>query len=146
MGRDILQGVTHVDPALLEPLRAALRDGPPLRLAVLFGSRARGNARATSDFDVGIVPADASLPLADELTLASALSGVAGAEVDLVRLDRDDPLLGREVAQGGICLFEAAPGVYSAYRATAMSVWIDFEETIAPHRATFLRKLAGSRT
>jgi len=137
--------VTPLDPALLERLRSPLRCGPPLRLAVLFGSHATGNARTGSDVDIGFVPVDPSVSLHDELALAEALSAAARAEVDLVRLDRDDPLLGRQVAQAGVCLFEAAPGVFSAYRATAMSRWIDFEETLAPHRANFLRRLARPR-
>ena len=134
-------------PVLLDPvrdrLRAALAAGPRLRLAVLFGSRATGRARDGSDFDIGILPVDPDLSLHDELTLASALSEAVGAEVDVVRLDGDAPQLGAEVARTGICLLEAAPGVFAAYRANAISVWLDFEETIAPHRAHFLRRLAA---
>jgi predicted nucleotidyltransferase len=126
-------------------LRAALAGGPPLRLAVLFGSRATGRARAGSDFDIGIVPVDPELSLNEELLLASTLSAAVSAEVDVVRLDDDGPLLGAEVVRAGICLFEATPGAFAAYRATAMSRWIDFEETIAPHRARFLQRLAGGR-
>lgn len=125
-------------------LRAALAGGPPLRLAVLFGSRATGRAREGSDFDIGIIPVDPALSLHDELGLASALSEAVGAEVDVVRLDDDAPQLGAEVARGGVCLFEEAPGVFAAYRADAMSRWLDFEEVIAPHRAHFLRRLAGA--
>jgi predicted nucleotidyltransferase len=136
--------LTAIDPALRERLVRALASGPALRLAVLFGSRATGRARADSDFDVGIVPVDAALPLNRELALAASLSGAVSAEVDVVRLDDDAPLLGAEVARSGVCLFEAAPGAFAAYRADAMSRWIDFEETIAPHRATFLRRLAGN--
>lgn len=78
----------------------------------------------------------------EELELASALSAAAEREVDLVRLDIADPLIGREVAQTGMCLLESEPGTFAAFRATAMSRWIDFEETIAPHRSKFLRRLA----
>ena len=42
----------------------------------------------------------------------------------------------------GSALFEEAPGVFAAFRADAIRSWIDFEETIAPHRAVFLRRLA----
>jgi predicted nucleotidyltransferase len=123
-------------------LREALRDSASLQLAVLFGSRATGRSRGDSDYDIGVVPNDARWSLADELSLAAALSAATDAEVDLVRLDEQEPLLGREVASHGICLFEAAPGVFSAYRATAMSRWIDFDEMVAPHRARFLKRLA----
>ena len=133
------------DTELRERLAAAVTRGPRLRLAVLFGSRATGKARPGSDVDVGIVPVNAGLPLSEELALASALSGAATAEVDLVRLDQDNPLLGAEVARTGVCLFEEAPGTFAAYRADAMSTWIDFEWTMAPHHARFLRRLAGDR-
>jgi predicted nucleotidyltransferase len=112
-------------------------------LAVLFGSRATGRARTTSDFDIGILPVDPKLALHDELTLAASLSAAASAEVDLVRLDEDAPLLGMEIARTGICLFEETPGAFAAYRASAMSRWIDFEEVVAPHRARFLKRLAA---
>jgi predicted nucleotidyltransferase len=131
--------------APLDRLREALAQGPPLRLAVLFGSRATGKAGSGSDYDVGILPFDPTLPLHDELALASKLSGAVGTEVDVVRLDHDAPQLGAEVARSGICLFEAASGAFAAYRADAISVWIDFDSMVAPHRARFLRDLAGTR-
>ena len=137
--------VTVPDPALLAKLRAAISSGPPLRLAVLFGSRATGRATTRSDADVGIVPMDRQLVLGEELALASALSAACGLEVDVVRLDEDAPLLGREVAHSGLLLFEAEPGTFTAWRATAMSRFIEFEEIIAPHRERFLRRLAGGR-
>jgi predicted nucleotidyltransferase len=137
--------VRDLHEASRDRLRVALASGPPLRLAVLFGSRATGRSREGSDFDIGIVPVDAALSLHDELVLASELSAAVSAEVDVVRLDGDEPLLGAEVARTGICLYEAAPGVFAAYRATAISQWIDFEEMIAPHRARFLRRLAEAK-
>jgi predicted nucleotidyltransferase len=114
-------------------------------LAVLFGSRATGEGHDRSDFDIGIIPVDPSLTLHAELALAASLSAATSAEIDLVRLDEDAPLLGAEVARTGLCLFEIAPGTFAAYRASAMSRWIDFETTIAPHRAHFLRRLASGR-
>jgi uncharacterized protein len=132
-----------VEPSVLERLRTALRSGPPLRLAVLFGSRAAGRARPDSDFDVGILPVDADLPLRAELALAAALSAATGCEADVVRLDGAAPLLGAEVARTGVCLLEATPGVFAAYRADALSRWFDFDEMLQPHRAHFLRRLAA---
>jgi len=110
---------------------------------VLFGSQATGLARPGSDFDIAILPVDPELSLNDELALASSLSAVAGSEVDLVRLDKDDPLLHREIVGHGTCLLEEVVGAFSSYRAGAVSRWIELEETIAPHRQRFLRRLAG---
>jgi len=137
-------GATNVlEPVLLERVRAVLEAGPPLALAVLFGSRASGRTRADSDVDLGIVPIDPKIALADELALASTLSSVFGAEVDLVRLDGDNPLLGREVARTGVCVFERSAGAFAAFRAGAMSRWIDFDETVSPLRVRLLRRLAA---
>jgi uncharacterized protein len=130
-------------PAVIEGLRAALGTSR-LALAILFGSRATGNARADSDFDIGILPTF-DMTLGDELALASALSAVTGTEVDVVRLDVDNPLLGNEVARTGVCLWEAAPGAFAAYRARAVSAWIAFDELVAPHRTHLLMRLAGQR-
>jgi uncharacterized protein len=124
----------------LSVLREALANAD-VRLAILFGSQATGRARSDSDFDIGIVPFG-EMSIASELALASQLSGLVSAEVDLVRLDRDNPLLGREVAQTGICLHEAIPGQFAAFRARAMSEWIDFDTTMAPHRAHKLKRWA----
>lgn len=137
--------MSHETAELLARLTETCERAFPLRIAVLFGSRATGRSRPGSDFDVGIVPVDPEMSLRDELALSSSLSAVTGAEVELVRLDRVDPLVGREVARDGVCLFEQAPGTFAAYRADAMSTWIDFEETIAPHRAHLLRRLGGDR-
>ncbi len=134
-----------LDPEILERLRAVLARAPNVRLAVLFGSRAAGRAHSGSDFDIGILPGAEGTSLHEELALAATLSQAAGAEVDLVRLDVDNPLLGNEVARNGICLLEREPGAFSAYRATAVSIWLDWDETIAPHRARFLSRLAAGR-
>ncbi len=118
--------------------------GLPVELAVLFGSRASGRVHTGSDVDVGVIPLDAALSLHDELKLASTLSAATGAEVDLVRLDVDDALLGREVARTGFALYERTPGAFASYRARAMSVWIDMNETLAPYREHLLRRLAAT--
>ena len=131
-------------PELLLRVCDSLRAGPALRRAVLFGSQAKGTAKSRSDFDIGIIPVE-NLSMHEELSLASLVSGVLESEVDLVRLDEDNPLLGREVARTGICLLEDKPGAFAAYRATAMSCWLDFEETVAPHRENFLRRLSEKR-
>jgi predicted nucleotidyltransferase len=114
----------------------------PLELAVLFGSRVSGRVHPSSDVDVGVLPLDRALSLHDELSFAATLSTAADAEVDLVRLDVDDALLGREVARTAIALYERTPGAFAAYRARAMSVWVDMNETLEPHRAHLLRRLS----
>lgn len=132
----------EVSEELIAKLGDACRRAFPMRLAVLFGSRARGDARASSDFDVAVLPVDRDLPLRDELALASTLSDITGTEVDVARLDGDDPTFEHEVALHSVLLYEARPGELAAFRADATSRWFDFEEAIAPHRRRFLARLA----
>jgi predicted nucleotidyltransferase len=87
----------------------ALRSGPPLRLAMLFGSTAKGTERIDSDIDIGIVPEDPELSLTEELMLQTDLSRVSGRQVDLVRLDRASTLLRWQVVRYGRALVEAKP-------------------------------------
>jgi predicted nucleotidyltransferase len=127
---------------LVATLRAALMQAPPMRLVVLFGSRAGDRARPESDLDVGIIPAERELPLGPELALQSVLSKATGHEVDLVRLDGDDLVLGREAATHGVLVHEERPGFFAQYRARALSDWLDFEESLGPARDRYLRRLA----
>ena len=139
--------MTSARDDLVATLRDAIAQAPPMRLVVLFGSRARDRARPDSDVDVGIVPVDAALPLGAELALQSALSKAAGSEVDLVRLDGDDLLVGREAALHGVLVYEERPGLYAGWRARAMSEWLDFETSLGPARERWLERIAarGSR-
>ena len=79
--------------ASFDRIRQVLRDGPPLRVAILFGSRARGAPRHDSDYDLAILPVDPELPLSQETLLAATLEQAAGAPFDVVRLDRAVPAL-----------------------------------------------------
>jgi predicted nucleotidyltransferase len=60
-------------------LQSALQRFPSVRLALLFGSEARGRAAEGSDVDVAV-----SAPGQDLLALASGLSEACGREVDIV--------------------------------------------------------------
>lgn len=103
---------------LVRELTKLLAEGPRLRLALLFGSTARGADRAGSDLDIAILPEDSSLSLSDELALQTRLALLAKREVDLVRLDQCTPALRFRVAQEGVLLI-GEPAVLSAFRARA---------------------------
>lgn len=102
----------HLDPGeerylrahwdLLAALRQALRTERGVRLAVLYGSVARGDEDATSDLDLLVHLTD-DAPIG-RIALANRLSDVAGCEVDIARLDRVDagaPLLLARVLDEG---------------------------------------------
>lgn len=121
---------------------AALQAGPPLRLAMLFGSAAAGTARADSDVDIAIVPVDANLPLAAELDLQRRLAAACGRDVDLVRLDQASCLLRWQVARHGQVLFQAGPFEAARFVASAASDYLDFEPSFSRAAARFQEWLA----
>jgi predicted nucleotidyltransferase len=71
-----------VDDAVVRALRAALAGRADVRLAILFGSTARGTAGPSSDVDVAVL-ARAS----DALALARDLTRAVGREVQIVDLE-----------------------------------------------------------
>jgi predicted nucleotidyltransferase len=86
--------------ASLDVLRSVLARHEGLRLAVLFGSLARGEASAVSDLDVAVAM-DAPLDLARKMSLIEDLALAFGRPVDLVDLrSAGEPLLGQILRHG----------------------------------------------
>lgn len=111
-------------PALLDRLREALADLPAVRLAVVFGSVARGEERPGSDVDVGIRLDPDSSALRQEVE--AALGRAAGREVDVVFLDEAPPLLRFEIGADGIVLVDREPRAWADFRARSMIDWWDW--------------------
>jgi|SRR6478609_485857 len=75
--------------ALTQSFQQVLHARGDVALALLFGSRARGDARETSDVDVALLA-----PEADLLEIGARLSQTSGLEVDVISLaDPGVPLL-----------------------------------------------------
>jgi predicted nucleotidyltransferase len=123
-------------------IRLALTGGPPLRLALLFGSGARSELRADSDVDVGIIPRDPHLPLVAELDLQVRLERACGRAVDLVRLDQASTLLRWEAARAGVLVLADPPHEFPRFVATSAIEHADLMTTLAPAAARFRQRLA----
>lgn len=121
----------------IDAIRAVLlRHG--VALAILFGSRARKDARPTSDLDLAI-----STDGVDELTLAGELSSVTGTPVDLVDAwTTNDVLLG-ELVREGIILLEARPGLAAAWRTRALLLRESDRPFIERMNRAFLERVAA---
>jgi uncharacterized protein len=78
---------------------------PGIRVVWLYGSHARGDARADSDVDLALL-ADAPIGLDELLTLQSDLAACVGTEVDLVDLWQADDVLRMQVIEHGRVLYE----------------------------------------
>jgi predicted nucleotidyltransferase len=96
--------------SLAQRLSAALEPLAGIQVAYLFGSRARGTARADSDLDLA-VQLDSQLNgggraklLLDVLDAMVVALGPLGERVDLLDLDRASPTVAFRVIREGTCL------------------------------------------
>lgn len=87
-----------------EDLAALAAATPGLRLLVLFGSRARGEARPASDWDFGYLADEGFDP---DALLADLITRLNTEHVDLVDLERANGLLRYNAAAEGKPLYEA---------------------------------------
>ncbi len=103
-------------------LAAIARSTAGLDLLIVFGSRARGDARPDSDWDIGY--------LADETAdvpglLARLVEALDNDRVDLVDLRSAGGLLRYRAAREGRLAYEAAGDLFDRYRLDAARFWCD---------------------
>jgi predicted nucleotidyltransferase len=122
----------------LERLTAVGARHPKLRLLLLFGSRARGDARPDSDWDLGYLAEAAMDPDALLLDLVDALGT---DRVDLVDLTRAGAQIAFRAAADGRVLYEAAPGLRDQFWLDAVDFWCDVEPILRSGYAGVLARL-----
>jgi uncharacterized protein len=136
-----------VDPRQIrQRARAVFALGPPLELAVLFGSRASGGGRPDSDVDIAIVPKQEDLSLWQEGALSADLEHALGLPVDLVRLDRASTLLRWEVMRCGVPLHSDPPEAWARLLARVLAEHADFAPAAERAAQAYLRRLAAGGT
>jgi predicted nucleotidyltransferase len=87
-----------------------------IELVILFGSRARGEAHAGSDLDVGVLFAASRAPSPRALyTLGAVLADLFRDDVDVVPLNFVNAELRRAVEREGQVLYERAPGIFAGF-------------------------------
>jgi predicted nucleotidyltransferase len=94
-------------------LRRALAEIPSIRVAFLFGSRAKGQSREASDFDIAVL-VDENMAAMDRGQATRALAARLGREVssallDIVFLNDAPALLRHRVLRDGILLYQRSP-------------------------------------
>lgn len=129
----------------IDHLRQIFLGGPRIRLAVAFGSRARGTTHADSDLDVAILPHDPALPLASELELQRRLEAAWGTPVDLVRLDRASTLVRWAVARDAQLVLADPASEFPRFQASAALEHADLMTTLGPAAERFRQRLGSPR-
>jgi len=100
-----------------DAVREAARGRPGLRLVVLFGSTARGEAGPSSDVDLGVLGAGGDGP-----AMAAEVSRAVGREVDVVALEGELPVpLLEALVRDGRVVWRADAAAEGAWRARAVA-------------------------
>ncbi len=104
-------------PELERCLRQTLGGFEDLRLALLFGSHAKGRARGDSDVDLAV-----DAPALALGAIGARVSEAVGAEVDVVRLkDASIPLL-RELIRDSLVVHEGTAGAGALWRSRTLAL------------------------
>ena len=128
-----VQGLDRLRRAAEDGELAALCERYGLDLLVVFGSTAKGKPDPRDlDIAVSTVRGRSRLALLD---LYEALTAVAGpCDIDVMVLDRADPVARREALLGTIPLYERTPGRFAEVRMAALNQYVE----TAPMRALSL--------
>ncbi len=102
---------------MIDRLASALAGRSDIRVALLFGSQARGTAGARSDVDVAVLA-----PGVDLLDVAAELSIALGEEIDVISLESIDIPLARQLIDQAVPVHEARPGCYAGWRSRTLAM------------------------
>lgn len=131
-------GVSDTAAVPVERLAACGARHQALRLLVLFGSRARADARPESDWDFGYLAG----PGFDQDALLLDLVDELGMDrIDLVDLARAGILVAYRAAADGRALYEATPGIFERFWIDAVTFWCDIEPILRVGYADALARL-----
>lgn len=157
MGRDLtsLRLPETLRPGNQALVNLAERHG--LELVVLFGSRAKGTAHPTSDFDLAVLPeagtpggcgSDAKGLLSAEdarrlMALHTDLQHLLRTDrIDLVPLQCASALLAHRIARDGLPLYERAPGAFAGFCVRSVQRHEDARILAQAERAYLRRQFA----
>ena len=138
-----------LDADILARLTAAARllfPGRRVLAAYAFGSRVSGRPRPDSDLDVGYYLREyqqgETLPIAEEMLLATQLSEAAGVEIDLRNLGAASLEFRGRVLEDGIRIFEADPAARVALERDLLARYHDYKPVFERMHERRLRAIA----
>lgn len=129
-------------PSQVATMARVLDADPRIAYGLVFGSTARGHARAASDLDVAI--GLASHVELDPLAigrLVSDLERASGRTVDLVLLDEAPPALAYRAFRDGVVVFVRDRSAMVERRVRAVLDYLDYR----PFEAAFVRGVLRAR-
>ena len=131
---------------------ARLAEVPTVRLGYLFGSRARGQARPHSDFDIGVLMDEATVADASGVgnvirQLAARLADPVPAQMlHVVVLNGAPPLLRHRVLRDGVLLHQRSHAERVRFSIRTIRDYQDMEPRLRENRRLRLARRREGRT
>ena len=114
-------------------------------LFVLFGSRARGQATADSDWDLAYrVAKEIGEAFDPDALLADLVGALKSDRIDLVDLNRGSALLRFRIAAEGKPVYQADPDAFQAFQIDAVRYWCDVAPVLDRSYGEVLARLGES--
>jgi len=134
-----------VDPIPSETVEVLCRVAqrqPGLAMLVLFGSRARHDARPSSDWDFAYTATGGDATVDADQLLAHLNLSLGTDHVDLVNLARAGGLLRFRAARDGVVIYERVPGSFRSFWLEAVDFWCDARPILEPAYEAVLARLS----
>lgn len=98
-----------------------------LKFLVLFGSRANGTFKKSSDWDFAYYP-KSDFSIEDEINLFDSIMFILKDEkVDLINLrNQEDYLIRKNVSENSILIYEEEDGIFSEFQVNSIFNYIDY--------------------
>ncbi len=113
---------------------------PAIQAVYVFGSRADGHAKASSDLDLAIVPANAALRNC-KLDILADLVEAGFDNVDLVFLDGRDVVLSHQAVRLNQVIYSSVDFDRNAYFSLVIRQYLDFLPYLKVQRDAMKRRL-----
>ena len=128
----------QMNPKLARSLKVFFAQRQEILLAFLFGSFAKGQARPSSDVDIGVL--FSSVPGIDALTsLTDDLSSLVRKEIDLAVLNEASPILKMQVLKSGILLYAKDKKYYHQFFVDTVNQYDDLKQVRRPIEESILK-------
>jgi len=117
----------RMNPKLARSLKIFFAQRQEILVAFLFGSLAKGQARPSSDVDIGVLfNAVPGINVLNDLT--GHLSSLLRKEVDLAVLNDASPILTMQVLKGGILLYAKDKKYYHQFFVDTVNQYDDLKQ------------------
>ena len=134
-----MESAGPLSPSARNAIRTTFEDVSEVRAVYPFGSWASGQSNATSDLDLGIVTRGEDLP--DKLDLLAQFVEQGIDQVDLVFLDRVDPVVRYEAVRPNVLVYRAETSDHGSYFSKVVRTYLDLKPLLARHRQAYKENL-----